>query len=163
MAIQPNSYGTVAMVAESVPKYTRNGVFASTTTPIDTAVERWINQISSIVNGMMASQGFAIPVTQADVVLALEAMVVDNVVDLAHRANSSGRFYDDNALRTRNPLSVIRKELGQSIEDLAPGFENMGAARDSAFADLGFRGTDDEGNEIENIFKRDDFGNTFDF
>ena len=161
IVVLPNSYGDTSMVAEIVARYTRGGVFSEDTNPTDQAVIRWINQISAIMNTLMAGAGFKIPITQDDVLQAMEGIVIDHVADMCHRSNSSGRYFTDKALRTKNPMSVIHSELGKWVEMNAPGFENLGAERTSAFADIGFREFDESGGEIAPIFQEDGFGNTF--
>lgn len=162
MAIGAHSYGSVAEVAALVPKYTSSGSFGVGTRPTEAQVEKFIDRVSGIVNVLLAEQGFSIPVSQADAKLALDELVVEAVIDLCHAANSAGRFFTDRSLRGQSPLKVLRRELDEWIEDHAAGLENLGATRTtSKLSSIGYRSTDNSGDDTFPIFQREAFGNTF--
>jgi hypothetical protein len=161
---QPNSYGTLAGVASYVRMYTVAGSFSASTVPTDAAVGAWLDQISAIVNGYLAGYGFVIPITQADVKLAIVAVVEQLAADLCQAANSAGRFFSDKALQAgASPWAQVRKDIKAFCEASASGFEVMGAPRTQATEETawGFKDTDQAGNPTAPIFQRSGFGNQF--
>lgn len=163
MAPGANSYGTAAKVAALTRRYTTAGSYDTTTNPTLATVETWIDQVSGTVNVALAKNGFVIPVTQADAVLAIETVVIEAVADLAHAANSAGRFFTDRALeRGVSPMRSIRTEIMEWAQDMTAGLAAMGAARNTPDAgQVAFRDTDNSGDSIFPIFQRDGFGNDF--
>jgi len=148
------------MVAAFTLRYTNAGTYDGTTNPTITIVEGWIDQVSGTVNILLAEKGFIVPVTQADAVLALQAVVVEAVADLCHAAHSAGRFFTDRYLdRGIAPMVVIRKELAEWIDAHAEGFEAIGAGRDIyTSGGIGYRDGDDAGNEVSPLFGRNTYG-----
>jgi hypothetical protein len=160
MAVSAHSYGAAADVAALTRRFTNAGSYDTTTTPTLTQVEGWIDQISAILNVLLAEQGFAIPITDADIVLMLKNFVTTQVADLCNYANSAGRFFSEKGLKT-GPWSAIQKEAAEFIEQHAAGIENLGATRTTSGLDaLAFWETDDAGDEIEPMFSRKQFGTT---
>jgi hypothetical protein len=160
MAIGANSYGTVAGVAAFCRIYTNAGSFDGTTIPTLTQVEGFIDQTSALLNSSLAGQGFAIPIVQADAKLACDGIVNQLVSDLSHAANTAGRFFSERSLA--GGLSVwaqVRKEIDEWVSDSATGLSALGASRrvESALT-IGFRDGDDNGDAVEPIFARDQYG-----
>jgi hypothetical protein len=166
MTIGANSYGSTAGVAALTPRYvdTTTKLFTTTTRPTLATVESWIDSASATLNVALAAQGFAIPVTQADAKLSLDAIVNECISDLSHASNSSGRFFTDRALASGvSPMRSVRKELQEWVEANAAGLESLGAARSrSLLAGILVRDTDETGRDVEPIFQRGNFGNEFD-
>lgn len=166
MTVGARSYGTAADVAALTHAYINvSGAYDATTIPTLAQVEGWIDQVSGVMNTALAGQGFAVPVTQADAVLAIKSFVVEAVTDLAHAANSAGRYFTDAALqRGVSPMASIRKEILSWVESFAEGLESLGAARtgETGGGEVLFRANDEGGNEITPIFQRKGFGNSFD-
>lgn len=160
MTTGANSYGTLAQVAALTRRYTTAGVYTATTNPTSAQVETWIDQVSGTVNVLLAEQGFNIPITQADARLAIEAIVVEAVADLSHAANNTGRFFTDRALAAGiAPMKVIRAEMAAWIGEHAEGLEAIGAGRSTATSGgIGYRSTDDDGNDVSPLFGRNAFG-----
>jgi hypothetical protein len=159
MGVSERAYGEAANVAALTKGHTSGGTYTATTTPTLAQVEQWINQVSSTLNLLLAEQGFAIPVTQADCIETLTLFVQNEVADLCHYANSAGRFFSDKQY-TAGPWKAISKEAADFIGDHANGFEAMGATRTRAGLNgLAARTTDDSGAEIEPMFARKQFGN----
>ena len=76
MALLANSYGSAENVAALVPRYGNSaGYFDHTTRPTLVQVETLMNQVSATLNSILATAGFAIPVTQSDAVLMLALWV----------------------------------------------------------------------------------------
>lgn len=162
MAIDANSYGTVEQVAALVPMYSISGDFTVATNPTEAQVEAWIDQISDVMNTYLSEAGFTIPLTVATNTAAL--FVTGAAADMCHYVNNAGRFYTERALEIGfNPIQVISKEIARWVEQHAEGLENRGEARTKGgLSDIGYRGTDESGDEITPIFQRKGFGNRFD-
>jgi len=159
MSIGANSYGTSADVAALTGRFTDAGMYRSTTTPSLAMVEKWIDRISATINILLAEQGFAVPVTQADCVSMLENFVVTQVADLCNYANSAGRFFSEKGLKT-GPWAAIQKEAADFIAEHAEGLAQIGATRTKGgLTAMAFCDTDDSGTEIEPMFSRKQFGN----
>jgi hypothetical protein len=163
MAVSARSYGTASGVAGYVGVYTSAGSFSTTTLPTLAHVEAWIDQVSALLNTALAKRGFTVPLTQADAVLAAKSLVEQLVSDLAQAANSSGRFFSERFLeRGVSNWSVIRNDISNWVEEYASGLEELGESRGSSSAtDIGFRSSDNSGDEAAPIFQRKAFGNDF--
>jgi hypothetical protein len=160
MAVGANSYGAATDVAALTKRFTSAGAYSTTTTPSLAQVEAWIDQISAILNVLLAEQRFSIPITDADIVLMLKNFVAMQVADLCNYANSAGRFFSEKGLKT-GPWAAIQKDAAEFIEQHAVGMEKLGATRTTSGLDaLAFCETDDAGDEIEPMFSRKQFGNT---
>lgn len=164
MAVGTNSYGTAAGVAAYVGVYTVAGVFSTATKPTLANVESWIDQVSALLNTALAKRGFTIPMTQTTAVLSAASLVEQLVSDLAQAANSSGRFFSERFLeRGVSNWAVIRNDISNWVEEYASGLEELGVSRGSPSAtEIGFRSTDEGGNETTPIFQRKQHGNVFD-
>lgn len=160
MGISANSYGTVTDVEGLVRIYTNLGHFDSTTIPTRMQVESMIDQVSALCNVSLAAQGFTVPVTQADAKRAIDSLVNQLVSDLAHAANSAGRFFTERALT--GGLSIwaqVRKEIDEWVSQSASGFSALGVARSTeSRLTVGFRDGDDNGDPVNPLFDRDQYG-----
>lgn len=163
MSISPRSYGSVPEVAALTRRYTNGGAYDATTNPTITAVEKWIDHVSAILNTSLAAEGFEIPLKQADAKVACAGIVIEAAADLCHAANSAGRFFTDTALaRGVSPLRAIRREIDEWVKEQAAGLESLGAARSrTLLGSILSRDTDESGEDIFPIFQRKGFGNTF--
>lgn len=164
MTTGANSYGSAADVAALTNLYTITGAYTTATIPTLVQVEGWIDQVSAIMNTALAAQGFLIPVTQADAVLAIKSYVIEAVTDLAHAANSAGRYYTDAALqRGDSPMAGVRRAILSWVEMFASGLGALGASRagETSTGDIGFRDTNNQGDATFPIFQRDAFGDKF--
>lgn len=164
MAVAANSYGAASDVSALTELYCISGAYTTATIPTLAQVEGWIDQVSAVMNAALAAQGFAIPITNTDSVLAIKSFIIQAVVDLAHAANSAGRYFTDAALtRGDSPMVSIRREIMSWVEMFADGLGALGATRTgtTGAGEIGFRGTDNAGNDTSPIFQRGAFGNTF--
>lgn len=163
MAVSARSYGTAAGVASYVGVYTSSGSFSTSTLPTLANVESWIDQVSALLNTALAARGFTVPLTQADAVLAAKSLVEQLVSDLAHAANSSGRFFSERFLeRGVSHWAVIRTDISNWVQEYASGLEELGEDRGApASTDIGFRSSDQGGDATSPIFQRKGFGNSF--
>jgi hypothetical protein len=165
MTVGTNSYGTAADVAAMTARYTSSGAFVDgTTRPTLTQVETWIDNASATLNVMLAKAGFSIPIIQTSAKAACAQIVVETVAELVHYANSAGRFYTERALeRGVAPMRVLRQEMADWVESMAPGLEALGATRTQSFLEgILFKEFDGQGDSVEPIFQRNGFGNDFD-
>lgn len=157
MTLAANSYGSVSDVAGLVPRYANvSGTFDATTRPTLAVAEMSINQISSLLNMLMAEAGFTIPVTQADCVLALTYFVEEEVAAIAEGINDSGRFGPGaKAVGAKGRFALLVSDAQAFIESNKAGFERLGAVRSfSATSGLAFRGTDNQGNDVHPLVSR---------
>lgn len=164
MAIGASSYGTLAGVGVLVPRFSGNGAFAATTRPALASVENWIDQVSAMMNGMLAQEGFAIPVADADAVNICLGFVEAEVAAMVNGVNGSGRFGPTAKEKgnKRGRYAILLDDVKAFIEGNAYGLESLGATRTNhVTSGIGYRDTDESGNETFPIFQRKGFGNTF--
>jgi len=160
MTVGTRSYGSAEEVAALTRRFTANGSYTTSTIPTLTQVESFIDTVSAWINNSLARNGFAVPVTQADVKLILAGMAVEAVGDLVQAANSAGRFFTEKALeRGLEPYRTLRREISDSIDQQAAGFEALGAQRaEGKLGQIAFRDSDEDGNKVEPLFQRKGFG-----
>jgi len=162
MSIRANSYGSVAEIAALARRYTNAGAFDATTRPMLAEVEKLIDRVSSLVNVLLAEEGFTIPVSQTDAKLAIDDFVTAQVVQLCHAANGAGPLASgsDELRDGKTPFAIITEEASAFINDHAAGLEALGAARVSSLTTgLACRTIDDAGEEIVPFFQRKQLGN----
>lgn len=130
MAIGANSYGSVAeVVALTRHLMDGNASFSSTTRPTLTEVEAMIDRASAILNSALSGSGFTVPVTQADVKLALDDWVIMETarrVELTQR----GTGWTDQGNERIGKLKM--DDVVDFVETNARGWADLGAARDVA-------------------------------
>jgi hypothetical protein len=163
MTVGANSYGTATGVASYVPRYANgSATFDTNTRPKLVQIESFIDQISSLVNTILASNGFMIPITQADVILAITIFIEQEVAAIAEGINGSGRFGPTTKTPGKSRFQIIMEDISAFILEHADGFENLGAERDQPTGtEILTRGVDAAGKESFPIFQREAFGNVF--
>ena len=163
MTIGANSYGSAAGVASYVPRYANpSATFDTNTRPKLAQIETFIDQISSLVNAILASNGFHTPITQADARLAITIFVEQEVAAIAEGINGSGRFGPTTKTPNKSRFQIIMEDISAFILEHADGFENLGAERDQPTGtEILTRGVDAAGKESFPIFQREAFGNVF--
>jgi len=163
MTVSANSYGSAPGVASYVPRYANgSATFDTNTRPKLAQIESFINQISSLVNAILASNGFHIPITQADVVSAITIFVEQEVAAIAEGINGSGRFGPTTKTPSRSRFAIIMDDINAFILEHADGFANLGAERDQPTGmEILTRSVDAAGKESFPIFQRGAFGNVF--
>ena len=93
MALLTNSYGDLGEIAVLVPRRASIGdKFDVNTRPTLLQLESIVDQISAVVNTILAQAGFDIPVTNADAVLMLDLFVNQEAAAIVEGINGSGRF-----------------------------------------------------------------------
>lgn len=158
------AYASTGEVAALVPRWANtSGVFDSTTRPQLSHVQTWLGQISAMVDSMLAQQGFTIPVTNATVKAALDLFVAEEVAALAEGVNNAGRFGPTAKQKGgASRYKIIMDDVAAFIEANAYGFTLAGAAVSATpGSQIGYRGTDNSGNDVAPIFQREAFGNQF--
>jgi hypothetical protein len=162
MSIGINSYGTTSDVAALVPRYANVASppdFDTSTRPTLAQLENQVNQVSALLNALLAEAGFAIPVTQADARLALAYFVEEETAAIAEGINGSGRFGPTSkAMGAKGRFALLMQDAQAFIGSNKAGFERLGAARAfAATAGLGFRGTDNRGNDVHPMVSREQY------
>jgi len=161
MAIGASSYGSVAEVAALCTMYTSSGTFSASTRPTLTQVETFVDRVSGILNVILAREGFATPVSQADAKLAMDDFAVEHAAYLCHAANRAGPYVPGNEqLRGRTAFEVIRQAAADFIEEMAAGLEALGATRTRVGTyGLGCRTEAEGGDELTPFFQGEMGGN----
>jgi hypothetical protein len=157
MTLAANSYGNTGDIAGIVPKWADvTGVFTTGTRPTLLQVELYCNQISALLNAMLAEAGFTIPVAQADAKLALDYFVDEEVAAIVEGVNGSGRFGPSSkAVGAKGRFALLVGDAQAFIASNRAGFERLGAARTfAATAGLAYRGTDNAGNDVHPLVSR---------
>ena len=157
-------YGTLGGVGSLVPTISGDAHdFASTTNPAAATVTRLLEQISGIIDSVLAQHGFATPITTpAKVNAALDGFVEQEVAAIVAGLRGSGRFGPSSkSLQKQGYMGMISKDVSDFIELSKTGFELLGATRlvDDAEG-IGARTTDVSGDEIVPLFQRGAHGNT---
>jgi hypothetical protein len=131
MGIGANSYGTVAKVEALTTRWTDGGTYKTTTQPTLVQVEGFIDDVSALVNTVLAQNGFTIPVSATTAPIANAALglfVVMQAVALCDAAHYAGRFYQAEE-KARGPWDVITEAAERFIEKYSQGLEDLAAAR----------------------------------
>lgn len=138
MALNANSYGTVAGVASFTPRYSNGaGTFDDGTKPTITEVEGWVDQVSGILNTILSDERFSIPVDQADAVRMLALFVNQEVAALVEGSHSAGRFGPTAKNPRAGRFDLIFQDVEQFVKRMAGGLEKMGASRGTTQTNLG--------------------------
>jgi len=155
VAIDGNSYGSVAEVQAMVRHYTMGGLFTTETRPSLSQVETFIDRASALLNAVLARYGFTVPISQADAKLVCDDFTVMEVADRCEAANRTGRLMD-RSLRGRSRFDIWMEDAVGFVEANATSLENLGAARPSGGLTQGldYTATDDAGEVIEPIFDK---------
>jgi hypothetical protein len=131
MAIGAHSYGSTAAIAGMAPRFAnRSGEFDATTRPTLAQVEGYVDQVSGVVNTILAAGGFSAPISQSDVKLALDLFVNAEVVSIVEGVNGLGRFGPSvKQPGSRGWSSLIMDDVKGFIEGHVLGIERLGVAR----------------------------------
>lgn len=165
--VLPNSYGSPVGVGSLTPRYAGNSGDFSGMRPNDTQVCKWLDNISSLLNLILADHGFAIPITQPDGKLACDSFVEEEVASIVEGINGSGRFGPVgaqvgvlNRLPSAGRFGIVTSDVQNFVEMNALGFERIGCVRSQAPTDqIAYRDTDDQGDAIVPLFQRKAYRN----
>ena len=128
MTIGAHSYGSTSGVAVLVPRYaSASCVFDANTRPTISTVESRVDQVSALANSILASALFQTPVTQADVKLALDIFVNEEVAAIVEGVNGSGRFGPSTKEPGQSRFGIIMDDLKSFIQANKQGWVNIGA------------------------------------
>lgn len=146
------AYASAAQVAAFVKKYA-GSAFSTSTHPTAVQVGVWLDNVSAILDALLAEQGFDTPITQATAVLALDLFVAQEVAALCEAANSSGRFFSEEA-RGAGMFGTIMKDVEDFITVHSEGLEQLGATRDRRLSvGLDYWSESDAGEAMEPVFE----------
>lgn len=138
MAIDENSYGSTAGVAKLTKRYSNGaGDFDEGTDPAISTVEGWIDQVSGILNTILADERFSTPITQADAVRMLALFVNQEVASLVEASHNAGRFGPSNKNPGAGRFDLIFKDAATFVKNMAGGLEKLGASRGTTQTNLG--------------------------
>jgi hypothetical protein len=162
-AITSGTYGSITGVASLAPRHAnRSGTFDDTTRPTMAEVATFLDETSAALDILLAEQGFTTPVTQAKVKRLLDLFANQETAAICEGVNGSGRFGPNVGKSSgRGRWAIIGADAEKFIEAYAAGFERVGAARTYARMDsLGFRDTDEAGDDTFPLFQRKAFGDS---
>ena len=161
MAILTNSYGDPAEVAIMVPRYNNgSNVFDASTRPTLLQVESFCDQVSAVLNAILAQNGFDVPVTDSDAVLMLDLFVNQEVAAIAEGVNSLGRFGPTQKQSGgKGRWTIMMDDAADFVEKMAHGIEAMGASRTENIT-IQFGDTDASGDPVTPLFQVEGFGYT---
>lgn len=159
MTIDTSAYGTLTGVGARTPRYVNEaGTFDNSTRPTGSQTEIFINEVSALLNTILAANGFATPVTQTSVVKMLTLFVEQEVAMMCEGVNGSGRFGPNVKTGNAGNYTLILNDINKFIQSIAVGMERMGATRSySAVSGIGYRSTDEDGNAVNPLFQREAF------
>lgn len=158
------AYGSLAGVGVLVPRFSGDGAFTATTRPASATVTSWLASVSGILNAQLATSGFTVAVTDADVTPILDLFVNEEVAALVEGVNGSGRFGPTakEGKGEKGRFALILDDVKAFVAGNAYGLEVMGAARPHKPSSMiGYRDTDEAGSETFPLFQRKSHGETF--
>ena len=161
MTLLTSSYGDTDEIAAFVPRYANESKkFDVTTTPTLLEVESFCDQISAVINGMLAQEGFDIPLTVADSKLVMDFFVNSEVAAIVEGVNGGGRFGPSSkAMGKKGRWAVIYEDVEAYIKGQVKALQLFGEIMTSDIADnIGYRGTDEAGDDTFPIYQRKAFG-----
>jgi hypothetical protein len=161
MSIDRNSYGSTGGVAALTPRLANSsGVFDTTTTPTLLQVQTFLDEVSGMMNIMLAEHGFVTPVVQPDCVHALDLFVNQESAAMCEGVRGSGRFGP--GVTRGNPkgrFTLMSQDVRDFLSNYAAGFERLGAARaHDLTSGVAFRDTAESGESTFPLFQRSAFG-----
>ena len=134
------AYGSLDEVAAFVPRYADQfGNFTTTTRPTLVQVTAWLEQVSGILDAYLSSKGYATPITEANLLAALNLFTSEEVAAMVEGANGSGRFGPTAPnQRAQSRFAIIRMDVMNFIDSLLIGNETMAGssavAREDSFS-----------------------------
>lgn len=161
MTLLTNSYGNTGEIAALVPRYANaSKLFDIATRPTLLEVESHCDQISAVINGMLAQEGFAIPLAVADSLLIMDLFVNSEVAAVVEGINGGGRLGPSaKAVAKKGRWAVVQEDVAAYIKSYSKAFELFGEVVTSDIADnVSFRDTDVAGKVTFPIYQRKAFG-----
>ena len=129
MALNANSYGTVAEVVALTRIYLKGqATYSTTTLPTQTEVEGFIDKVSGVLNLALAAGGFTTPVTQTDAAFACDAWVVGMAAAWVEASQPTAAFGQQT-----NPRAALLAKLSEKastfVKENTVGFAVLGVAQ----------------------------------
>lgn len=160
MTIDANSYGDTDYIAYRCPKWTDSSTkkFTTGTVPTLTTVEKLVDEVSAVLNIVLESVGFTVPVPATNKTWrpALNMFTEDEVCAIIEGIHGSGRFGPTTKGPGKSRFGMIGEDAAAFIAKYAPGGAN------APVLSIGYRDTDNAGDDVAPIFQRDAFSNDFD-
>ena len=121
------AYGSLDEVVAFVPRYADQfGHFTTTTRPTLAQVTAWLTQVSGVLDAYLSSKGWATPVTEANLLAALNLFTSEEVAAMVEGANGSGRFGPTAPdQRAQSRFAIIRMDVVNFIDSLLIGNEAL--------------------------------------
>ena len=157
MTLLSSSYGDLGEIAAFVPRYANDSkLFSIATRPTLLEIEGWCDQISAIINGYLAQEGFAIPVTNTNSVLIMDYVVNTEVASIIEGVNGGGRLGPNSKeMSKKGRWTVIYEDIEHFIKATVKALELFGEVITSDIAgNIMTRQTDVHGDETFPIFQR---------
>ena len=161
MSIDSYSYGSTGGVSALTPRLANaSSVFDTTTTPTLLQVQTFLDEVSGMLNILLAEQGFSTPITQADCVHALDLFANQEAAAICEGVRGSGRFGPGVGKGTpKGRFAILGDDVANFVEKYAAGFERMGAARTyDRMSGLGYRSADEAGDAVPPLTQRKGYG-----
>lgn len=155
-------YGSSTGVVALVPRYGSSGNFTTGTRPTLAQVGTWLEEISDILNAMLAAEGFSTPISDTEVANICTHFVNQEVAAICEGVNGSGRFGPSGKRPRKSRFDILMDEVEGFVKRNSTGFTRLGATRSiSTVGTIMTRSTDEAGDDVVPIFQRKGFGNIF--
>ena len=119
--------------------------FNITTRPTSTEVNRFLSRISGVMNSALASRGFTIPVSQADVLVAVNDWAVTRAAEYTEATQRGVGFGNGEGSRTA-VLGNLHADAIEFVTTNERGWKRLGAGVDQKLSQgLQFTGLDAAG------------------
>jgi hypothetical protein len=164
VSLGANSYGDTSEIGALVPRHANQSkLFDVATRPTISEVETWCDQVSAVINGMLAQEGFSVPITQADSKLIMDFFVNSEVAAIVEGVIGGGRFAPGSkATSAKGRWAVIYDDVKAYIEGQKKGLEDLGSTVGADIAtEIATRGKDETGDDTFPIFQRRGFGGDY--
>jgi hypothetical protein len=163
MALDTNTYGTVAGVAAYVRRLANSSaMFDATTRPTLTEVEAFLDQCSDVLNGWLVRSGYVIPVTQPDAVRVLARYANLGAAGHVELSQRAGGYDAEDENRRENKFLDMFAQAEAYIESgalAALGADVVAGSLPSPVSGLRVGGGTRSGQAMRPIFRRTSFGN----
>ncbi len=164
MALQANSYGSLTEIGALVPRFSGStSDFGDSERPTENQIESIVDQLSAVLNSILAQFGFSIPVAQADCVLMLGLFINESAAEVVNGINGSGRFGPGSkAMKKRGRRAMLLEDIRAFVDGNQVGLEMLGATRTrDTTSGIAYKTSDASGDAIPPMFQREAFGNLF--
>lgn len=157
-------YGSATGVAALTSMWTNtSGVFDETTAPKLSQVQGWLEQLSNVADLALRQYGFtSTPITDPTAIGMLSFLVEGLAADLVLVSHKAGRFYSERAIKIgANVQTIIGSEINAWVRDNVEGLVLLNLEREELAEGIGFKETNEAGDELFPIFHREAFQNVF--